>query len=305
MIFDDAQKIITEKATRKDTLYIFSLYHSGDTMKLAPYVHHLKRFYEPDRIAFVLVQKSAYLTEMFEAIDEILPLTEEEREILELASQQHMCMYGENWIVGSSKNMLLSHFPGPEGVHGTDTRLTFPNACEAYKSMILQIPYFYEAADVADSFKEPFDDDLADQYARSILLAPNTYSIPSPDMEFWEFLAYKLIDAGYEVYTNAFGDEPVIEGTLRFDYGMRDTYNLSRYFRGVITARSGFSDFLAFQPEVLHIVLSPEEKIMRFHDISCYGKSKRIHNINWEMEDPVSYSVLYEEVERILAEDMG
>ena len=304
MIFDDAQRIIKEKATRKDTLYIFSLYHSGDTMKLAPYAHHLKRFYEQERIAFVLVQKSAYLAEMFDAIDEIIPLSEEEREILELTSQQHMYMYGENWIIGSSKNMLLSHFPGPKGIHGTDECYTFPNACEAYKSMILQIPYFYEAADVADAFKDPFNDDLADRYARSILLAPNTYSIPSPEVEFWEYLAFQLVKNGYEVYTNAFGEEPVIEGTQRFDCGMRDAFNLSRYFRAVITARSGFSDFLAFQPDALHIVFSPEEKIMKFHDISCYGKSQRIHNINWEMEDPVSFPVLYEEVERILAEDM-
>ena len=303
-VFDLARQIIDEKAACEDTLYVFSLYHSGDTMKLAAYAHHLKEFYDQTRIAFVSTQVNSPMWQMFDYIDEVVPLNEEEREILELSSQYHTHMYGENWIMGSSRNMLLSHFPGPGGIHGTDITKTFPNACEAYKSMILQIPYFYEAADVADSFRDPFDDALADEYARAILLAPNTYSIPSPEPECWEFLAFKLMDEGYEVYTNAFGEEPVIEGTKRFDFNMRDTFNLSRYFRAVISARSGLSDFLAFQPEMLHIVLNPEEQIMRFHDIACFGKSKKIMNINWNMEDPMPYPTLLEEIEETLRQDL-
>ncbi len=302
-VLKKASEIIQKKTSDKDTLYVFSLYHSGDAMKLVAYAHHLKRFYPQDKIVFITEQQKSDMWKMFDVVDGVEALEKEEREILELASQQHCLMYGENWIIGSCKNMLLSHFPGPEGVYGTDTAFTFPNACEAYKSMLLQIPYFYPAADVCATYLDDYDDDLADEYAKSILLAPTTYSIPSPEVDFWEYLAYRLQEKGFDVYTNAYGEEKEIEGTKRFSYGMKDTFNRSRYFYSVISARSGLSDFLAFQPEMLHIVLSPEENMMNFHDISCYGKSERIKNINWNMEDPLPYPVLWEQIEELLMEN--
>ncbi len=301
-VFERAQNIIRDKACREDTLYVFSLYHSGDTMKLAAYAHHLKEFYSQPRIAFVSLQKNSVVKDMFDAVDEIITISEEEREILELTSQQHVCMYGENWIVGSSKNMLLSHFPGPEGVYGTDVSKVFPNACEAYKSMILQIPYFYDAADVSSDFVDAYDEILAERYKNSILLAPFAYSIPSPEPYFWEDLARWLKEEGYDVYTNVSQSEQEIDGTMRLCEDLRTTFNLCRYFSAIISTRSGFSDFMAFQPEVLHIVFSPEENMMRFHDIAAYGRSEKIYNINWNMRDPMPEQEMLERVEDILEE---
>ena len=189
--------------------------------------------------------------------------------------------------------MLLSHFPGPNGLNGTDRTKTFPNACEAYKAMFLQIPYFYPAADVSPSFLDDYDSTQADLYHNSILLVPRSYSLPSPDEDFWEFLTEALCEkGGYDVYTNVSPAEKEVKGTLRLEKSIRETFNLSRYFRAVISTRCGFSDHLAFQPDARHIVLSPEERLMEFNDIAAYGKSDQIVNIDFGMMEKYTYNTL-------------
>ncbi len=97
-VLDFAGQIIGYKANRPDTLYIFSLYQGGDTLKLAAYSHHLKAFYPQQRIAIVCLQKHSVVAEMFDHIDEVIPMDAKEKDILEMASQDHSYMYGPNWI---------------------------------------------------------------------------------------------------------------------------------------------------------------------------------------------------------------
>ena len=245
------------------------------------------------------MEHSTFVSEMFECFEECIVINKEERDLLEMVSQAHMCMSGPNYIIGNLRSLVMTEFPGTEGVFKADRKKAFPNACESYKSMVLQIPYFYPAADVSEGFTDPFDEGLKEKYENSILLAPVANSLPGPDIEFWEGLAEELNKLGYIVYTNVKSGEFEITGTIRLETSIREIFNLSRYFHCVISSRSGLCDTLAFQKEAAHIVISPEVGTMEFNDIRIYEKNDKVFNTYyWDK----SKECLINEVINILSE---
>jgi hypothetical protein len=109
---------------------------------------------------------------------------------------------------------------------------------------------------------------------RSVLIAPHanfTRNIPAP---FWAALAKGFVAAGYEVYLDAFGCDPVdAHGVTNIQASVLQFLTLARRCSSVVMLRSGLSDLVsAFSHSV------PEQHLM----------------ILWHM-DPSTHGTLYEE----------
>lgn len=101
-------------------------------------------------------------------------------------------------------------------------------------------------------------------------------------------------NSGFQVYTNVYGDEKEIPGTERLEVSIREAFQIVRYSAGVVSYRSGFSDILAFQPELPHVVINPDAHIMSFDDCSVLGNAKKLLNLVYEQsgEDALIQQIL-------------
>jgi len=94
---------------------------------------------------------------------------------------------------------------------------------------------------------EPSEEDRK-KYKNAVLLMPGTYTEKALPVSFWEGLANRLTNAGYEVYNNYNGNdcEMLIEGTIPLSTSLVDISRLASCFYGFVGIRSGICDLLTF-----------------------------------------------------------
>ena len=91
-----------------------------------------------------------------------------------------------------------------------------------------------------------------------------------------------MVENGFQVYTNVYGQEEEVPGTKPLKVTIREAYQIAQYSAGVVSYRSGFSDILALQPELHHVVINPDDRAMRFDDCSVLGNAKKLLNVVYD-----------------------
>ena len=87
-----------------------------------------------------------------------------------------------------------------------------------------------------------------------------------------------------DVYTNVAGNEMPLDGTKRLQVSLQDTFCICSYCRGLISYRSGFTDVMAFNHKVRHVVINPGEAELEYNDITIFG-SNRVLNVVYDDRD--------------------
>lgn len=261
---DYGRKIVQAIASDPNTLYVFCPWGSGDTLAVAAYLSHIRDYRKPGSLALVCKKNQADIAEMFDSIDRQISISGDECDCIAIASYLYLMNYGPNYIIGNLG--LFNH-------------LSFPHRLMPFKLFVLQVPENASPDKVSDRFYDPYNEALASEWKNHIILAPYAVAFPLLPTAFWEALARALAEKGYEVYTNVYREEAVINGTKRLEVSIREVFQLARYSAGMITYRSGFSDIMALQPDLKHVVINPDERTMSYDDCSVLGNAKELLNL--------------------------
>lgn len=267
---EEGRQIIREIAADPDKLYLFFFGANGDVLAAASLMAHVKKLHGFARAALVCLGKHRDFAEMFEAFDEAIIVPKSTSEKIWSCAKSYEDMYGENYILGN--------------IHLLDKIWAlYDNRLDPFKLAILQIPQYCQPARVSPDFITTPVEELKAKWNKCILLAPYANTFGRYPDKFWELLVKELKDKGYQIYCNVFGTENEIKGTIRFEASFREAFAMSMGADGVISNRSGFSDVIALNLDVKHVVINPTESRAKYEDIGIYG-SKKIVNLVWTEE---------------------
>lgn len=254
--------LLHEIVKNTDSFFVFASGGLGDTLAVASFTSHIRRNYGAKRL--ILVCKKGYgdIARMFDAIDGCICMERKQLALIYGCG----CQYGQNYIIGYVPEGAVYHYK---------------RRTELYLRHILQLPVDSEPDKVSRRFLIHIDDATKRKWSKAVILAPhaNTFQ-PLPEY-FWEMLAEELRKNGYAVYTNTAGEEPTVQGTERISLSLREMFTICFYCRGLISYRSGFSDIMALNKKIRHLIINPGKWEAEYNDVSAYG-SERIINLLWE-----------------------
>ncbi len=260
-------QIIFSIAKNPSVYYVFCPWGSGDTLTVAAYLHYIREYRSVQRLTLVCKKNQTDIADMFDAIDDCIAIGADECDAITIASCLSLATYGPNYMVG---NLSLIR------------KASLPHRLLPYKLFVLQVPENAVPEKVSEKFFTPYDTTLAEEWKNQVLLAPYAVAFPLLPDSFWEKLVQALNDAGFQVVTNVYGEEKPITGSERLEVSVREAFQLARYAAGVISYRSGFSDILALQPELPHVVVNPDTHTMSFDDCSVLGDAKKLLNLVYD-----------------------
>lgn len=260
-------QVVLSIAKDPSVFYVFCPWGSGDTLTVAAYLHHVKQYWGISKITLVCKKNQTDIAEIYDSIDNVIAIGSDECEAITIASCLRLVTYGPNYMVG---NLSLVR------------KYQFSHRLQPYKLLVLQIPEDSAPAPVSDHFYDPYDKELAATWKSRIILAPYAVAFPLLSNSFWEKLVQELTKDNFQVFSNVHGEEAPIPGTERLDTSVREAFQLARYCAGVISYRSGFSDILALQPKLRHVVINPDEHAMVFDDCSILGNAKELLNLAYD-----------------------
>lgn len=260
-------QIVLSIAKDPSVFYVFCPWGSGDTLTVAAYLYHIKQYWGVNSITLVCKKNQTDVAKMYDSIDNVIAIGSDECDAIIIASCLRLVTYGPNYMVG---NLSLVR------------KYAFSHRLQPYKLLVLQIPENSTPAPVSASFYDPYNEDLAAAWKSRIILAPYAIAFPLLSDSFWEKLVQELMKNDFQVFTNVHGEEQPISGTERLDTSVREAFQLARYCAGVISYRSGFSDILALQPKLRHVVINPDAHTMEFDDCSILGNAKELLNLVYD-----------------------
>ena len=275
---EEGWQSIKEIAADPDKFYLFYSGPNGDVLAVASLAGHVKKMHGYASAALVCLEKHRDFVEMFDAIDAAIIVPRKTMGKILSCAMSYGGMYGKNYILGNIP--LLGK-----------TWALYDNRLDVFKLAILQIPQYCKPAQLSPKFITTPVEELKAKWHKCILIAPYANTFDLLPEKFWELLVEKLNDKGYHIYCNVFGAEHEIKGTIRFEASFRDAFEMSMGAAGVVSNRSGFSDVIALNHEVKHVVINPDESRAKFDDVGIYG-SKKIVNLVWADE----YEALVNEI---------
>ncbi len=260
-------QIVHAIAKDPSVFYVFCPWGSGDTLTIAAYLHYIREYRGVQKLTLVCKRNQVDIADMFDAIDDCIAIGSDECDAITIASCLYLATYGPNYMVGNL---------------GLIRKVSFPHRLDPYKLFVLQVSEKSTPAKISESFFDPINNTLADTWKSRIILAPYAVAFPLLSDSFWKKLVTALTEHGFQVFTNVHGGEQPISGTERLDTSVREAFQLARYCAGVISYRSGFSDILALQPELRHVVINPDTHTMVFDDCSILGDAKALLNLVYD-----------------------
>lgn len=257
-------QIILSITKDPSAFYVFCPWGSGDTLTVAAYLHYIREYRGVQKLILVCKKNQTDIADMFDSIDDVIAVSGDECDAIVIASCLSLATYGPNYMVG---NLSLIR------------KVSFPHRLMPYKLFVLQVPESAVPEKVSEKFMGTYDSSLAEEWQNRIILAPYAVAFPLLSASFWEKLANALMEKGFRLYTNVYGEEKEIPGTERLEVSIREAFQLVRYSAGVVSYRSGFSDILALQPELPHVVINPDAHTMSFDDCSVLGNARKLLNL--------------------------
>lgn len=135
---------------------------------------------------------------------------------------------------------------------------------------------------------------------KTIILNPYSNSLAGTNMLMWESIANKLNTKGYDLYTNAYGDQKTISGTKRLDCKMDEIFAICKHIKAVISIRSGFTDaIVSSNVDMVVIYDRVDQNWRKMHSLESWNAKGRVCEIE---TNQVSLNELINKVELFLNE---
>lgn len=136
---------------------------------------------------------------------------------------------------------------------------------------------------------------------KTVILAPNAQTIPLLPDEFWETLANRLCEKGFDVCTNvASKDEYAIRGTIPVFIKLNDIQEFAEKAGYFVSLRSGLCDILCNcnckKIILYHFILDVNMEKIQFFSLKNMGFNKNLfeYGINQENEAKIIEQILDE-----------
>lgn len=264
----------------QDKFYLFTLYQIGDTVTICSLAKHLKELKNIQHLVLVCKESHKDIALMFDAFDECVTINDEETRLIKLCNINYERVYGSNFIIGNY-NLLLK------------IKWYFNNRIDFFRTCILQLPPQYMPCKVSKNFLLDTKTFFRNETDNVVIVAPYALTLKMLPVCFWEELVQDINSMGYKVYTNVAKNEKEIYGSERLELSLRETFSLGEKIKCLISYRSGFSDFMACNINLNHIVINPNDGYMSKRDVSAYG-SKKIINLDWSNKSEEMISKIIE-----------
>lgn len=240
----------------KKTLFIFSYAGVGDTIAIASLSGYLKKIYQYEKMVLVCKKNHKDIAKLYSAFDDSKVLNRALMYFIRKCNQADRRTYGKNYVIGNCRLLFKTWY-------------SFDNRLDAFKSCVIQIPKSYTPIPIDSNFRPLIKIDF---HENDIILAPYANSLKTMKFDIWEELASDLITKGYNVYTNiASNGENEIKGTTALVAPLSSIFYYADNCRAVVSYRSGFSDFLALNRNINHIVIYPDDYTAKYEDVAIYG----------------------------------
>ncbi len=216
--------------------------HIGDTVLIASLAEEYKRSNHLDFLIMVSYTVPQELLQFFPGVDSALQMEKQSMKALEfymLVSEK----YYENGIrYAFHKRWAELHTSGIVYNFFSDSEKTLIGTIQGMLSLGPD-----HRMHRMERLPEPSEEER-EKYQNAVLLMPGTYTEKALSASFWERLAGRLTNAGYEVYNNYNGNdcEMLIEGTVPLSTSLVDISRLACCFHGFVGIRSGICDLLTF-----------------------------------------------------------
>lgn len=247
--------------------YLFTFHHIGDTVAVCSFAKYLKELQNIQHLVLVCKESHKDIALMFDAFDECITINNKEARLIEICNMNYERLHGSNFIIGNY-NFLWK------------IRWHFNNRIDSFRTCILQLPPQYMPCKVSKNFLLDTKTFFHNETDNVVIIAPYALTCKMLPLCFWEKLVQNITSMGYEVYTNVAKNEKEIYGSERLELSLREMFSLGEKIKCLISYRSGFSDFMACNINLNHIVINPNDGYMSKRDVSAYG-SKKIINLEW------------------------
>lgn len=216
--------------------------HIGDTVLIASLAEEYKRHNHLEFLIVVSYTVPPEVLQFFSGVDSALQLEKQSMKALEfyMIVSEKYCENGiryafhRRWAELHTSGIVYNFF--------SDTGKTL---IETIRGMLSLEPD--HRMHRMDRLPKPSEEER-EKYRNAVLLMPGTYTEKALPVSFWEELACRFLQAGYEVYNNYNGNdcEILIEGAIPLSTSLADISRLACCFHGFVGIRSGICDLLTF-----------------------------------------------------------
>lgn len=260
-LFDYGEEIYTMllRSLPEQTEMIVCPAHMGDTLLIASLAKEYKRQNELKGLIYVATTLSEEILMLFPEINSVLMLDKDEMKSLRfymLAKKlwhQNGIRYahGREWIYFDYPSIFTRGDMIEPRLSFKESRLHIMGLEKGSQFSMLRVP--------------PFDRDheLKERYDKSVLIMPVSYSTDLISNAFWEKLASRIKEHGYDVYTNYNGaqGEEVIAGTMPFQSSYYEFAQMTGVFDLFVGIRSGLCDLISLTGNGKLVILYDEKTV--------------------------------------------
>ena len=131
-----------------------------------------------------------------------------------------------------------------------------------------------------------------------IILNPYSNSMDI-DNDFFAVLAAELLQRGYVVYTNVFGEQQEIKNTLRLECSIDELYQYAKEAYCVISIRSGILDYIVSNTKCM-FVLYDDLKFYNLYSLNQWKTSCNIFEYRYREDNKKDIiSLILEEIQKL------
>lgn len=274
---------------KPDITYICCPRGLGDTLYVAALVKKYKEVHsEIKKICFIIKENHRGIVSLFPEIDEVIISNEM------VASLYNYSLEKGIW---RKHNYIYGHFTD-DWLKKYDLGFYEGNMVSFYKKFIMHLPQECELE--SPRFPNIYIS-TGDINKRTVVLMPYAESSEMLPQLFWERMGKRLLEMGYEVYTNVRDDsEGAIAGTKRISETVDVMAQFCEKSLAVISVRSGICDLLALTNTVLLIINTEEIHLKHWNVKSAVGRNG-IFNLNFFMDRNLNHleSNIFQIIENI------
>lgn len=266
-------------STDTENIYIIVNRHIGDCFRVFSILHGIKNYYGenagkfhfdeiPDRKStfkkkrvikkvFVVTHKS------LGGIANLYPKDIDEIIILPRAEVDNLEFYAHSKL-GIHENIICDEFAesyfGSMKDEGSWVRFLMYNSSDLARDICIPQSYFNNRStmEITDSLKQRTEKVIKDYNIavdKTIICCPAAKSSSMIDIKQWKLLADKFKADGFNVFTNVFGAEPVIDDTLPIEVPIDIAICLAKMGCKIIGVQCGLLDAIAqIKPEHLTVL---------------------------------------------------
>ncbi len=249
----------------------------GDTVIVASYAYIFEKKYGK-KVAFIVPKNHIDVINKFDYIKKSIALSKEQfnKIVLYISSKSE---YQNSKYCYAYFKMKISK----NGIRNW-------SSAEWDKKLVLSKRYkkaIFKMDDKQGKYKIPktdFDKKVVKKYNisdNSVIINPYANTVTGLKTSFWELLVEKLINNGYDVFTNIGNPakEKAIKGTKPLNISLNEIYLISAKIKSFIALRSGICEYLALNNTKMIVINKNKKNYDRWDDVNEFSSKKTIRNV--------------------------